>query len=128
MRIIHFKDNRTSAKPLYIQSRILPICEELKLKNCMLAFEILRADSLVRLFFNFCTPIGDNHQYQTKSSKNKIIIDRTRTVRYGTYNIKAQIATHWNKLVPRINVCYRNISKNVFKKHTKALLYSDLAS
>jgi len=66
MRIIHFKDNRTSAKPLYIQSRILPIYEELKLRNCMLAYDILRSDSLLDLSLTFA-----HQQVKTTYTKQK---------------------------------------------------------
>jgi len=62
IRIIHCTDNRTSAKPLYLQSRILPIYEELKLKNCLLAFDILRTET-VRAFHNFCKIIGENQEH-----------------------------------------------------------------
>ena len=39
LRIIHFKSNRDSVKPLYVKSRILPIRKQLVVKNCLFAYD-----------------------------------------------------------------------------------------
>jgi len=95
MRIIHFKQHRDSARPLYIQSNILPIEKWLKLRNCLFAFDQQR-NKVPAFFNNFCSPVTRRHNHNTKSAKNELFINMTRTVTYGSCSIRKTIAKHWN--------------------------------
>jgi len=71
-------------------------------------------------FDNFCSILGNRHDYNTKSTRLEIY--RTRTVTYGTYCIKNLVAKHWNEIVPKLSVNVNEILKNGLKKHLKAFL------
>ena len=47
MRVLNFQDFRAPVQPLYINSRILPFQNELKLRHCLFAYDILRKKHLL---------------------------------------------------------------------------------
>ena len=124
MRIIHYKTNRDSVAPLYLQSRILPTHLQLKVKNCLFAFDQQR-NNLPPYFRNFCKQMGTQHEHFTKSSKNKLEISRTNTVKYGTYNISNLIAKHWNEIIPQLKIDLEKISKSTLKRNIQSFLLYD---
>lgn len=114
IRIIHRKGNRESVQPLYISARILPINRGLKLKNCLLAFDQQRGTT-PSYFKDFWKPMGNNHDNFTKSTKIKLEISRTKTVTYGSYNIKNLVASHWNEVLPNLKIDINTVSKQTLK-------------
>ena len=124
MRIIHFKQFRHSARPLYLQSKILPIEKLLKFKNCLFAFNQKRGE-LPSYFDHFLIPKATTHDHNTKSSKNTLVINMTRTITYGTFNIKNTISKHWNDIIPNLKLDTTESTKAQLKKHLRAyLIYS----
>ena len=126
IRIIHFKGPRDHTKVLFINSRILPVKKLIKVKNCLFAFDFFK-NTLPNYFQNFLTPLGFNHNHSTRASAHSLATIRTRTIKYGTYNISNLITKDWNDLhscVPDM----RSISKSTFKKHLHAFILTELAT
>ena len=125
LRIIHNQSMFTSAKPLYLQSKILPIKIDLKLRNCLFAFEILNKQSPV-IFSDYLKLVTHNHQ--TRSNQTSIVINRSETIQYGSHNIHTIIAKHWNETIPKLNINPSDISRDTLRKHLKNLLLFEYAS
>ena len=126
LRIIHFRKNRDSARPLFIQSKILPASILLKLRNCLFAFDQLNND-LPSFFSNFCTPVVRLHDHNTKSSKSELSINMTRTITYGSCCVRNIIAKHWNEIIPKLSIDTDTISRDTLKKHIKQFLLFNIA-
>ena len=123
LRIIHNQSMFTSAKPLYLQSKILPIKIDLKLRNCLFAFEILNKQSPV-IFSDYLKLVTHNHK--TRSNQTLIVINRSVSIQYGSNNI--HIHKHWNEAIPNLNINPSDISKDALRKHLKNLLLFEYAS
>ena len=122
IRIIHFKKNTDTVLPLYIQSKILPIEQNLKLKSCLFAQSQL-SDRIPKFFSNYLTPLGNNHNHNT----NRVV--RLAFDFENVNNIQSTITTHWNEIVPHLKLDDRPaiLTKGCFKKHIKAYLIDKLA-
>jgi len=123
LRLLNFKDLRAPTKPLFINTKILPISYELKLRNCLLAFDILRKLTPVKPLLNFLKLVSQNHDYNTKSSDTDVVIDQSRTIRFGSYSIKTIMAKNWNNIIPNLKVKYNDVSKTTLSNHIKAYLF-----
>jgi len=123
IKIIHFANFRASIKPLLVQVRIVPLNRELKLKLCLCAFDQIK-NHLPKVFNEFCKFMGIDHNHLTKSAGLKLVVERTNTVKYGSYSIKNLVAKHWNELIPKS----RSISKSTLKSHLTSFFIYDLAS
>ena len=127
MRIIHFKTQRDSVKPLYIRSRILPIRKQLQMINCLFAFDFIN-DNTPPYFNDFFRLANENRRHNTRSSSLKFEIQKTRTVRYGTYNIANSITKDWNNIHPNLSIPdLRKVSRSTFKKHLHQYIICKLA-
>ena len=122
LRITHFKGPRDPTRPLYERCKILPIRKLLKQKHCLFAFDFFR-NSQPNYFSNFLTPIGTHHNHSTRATGHSLVVVRTKTIRYGSYNIANQISKDWNELHLKIDRC-REISKGTFRKHLNSILSS----
>ena len=127
MRMIFFKGPRESARPLYLQAKILPVDKLLILKNCLFAFDH-QNKKLPTFFDSFCTPVAEEHVIGTRDSKNhKLAVKMTETVTYGSCNIKNTVAKHWNSVIPSIKVDIKDVSKDTFKDHVKSYIIDKMA-
>ena len=126
VRIIHFKGPRDSVKSLFTNSRILPIPKQIKLKNCLFAYDFLK-NKQPNYFNNFLSPLGQNHQIRTRAAGNVLNIQMTKTVTYGSYNIPNLISKDWNSIHPHVPSIH-NVSKPTFKKHLHAYILTEFAT
>ena len=129
LRIIHFKSNMDTCKPLFVKSRILPINKQVALKNCLFAYDFLH-NRLPSYFRNFLQKSGENHNHATRASTNCLDITRTNSnsVRYGTYNLANLISKNWNNFYAKVKVDYQQVSKPTFKHHLHSFILTELAS
>jgi len=126
IRIIHFKGPRDNVKPLYVNCRILPIPRQIKLKNCLFAYDFLKGN-LPKYFKDFLSPLGHNHQIRTRAAGNVLNIKMTNTVTYGSYNIPNLITKDWNNIHPHIPP-FHQVSKSTFKKHLHAYILTEFST
>ena len=101
LRIMHFKDFRSPARPLYVQSKILPLRKQIKFNNCVFAFK-QQQKTLPIVFYNFCTPLRNVHSQNTK--QNKLCLEKKpyRTRTYGIFSIQNQMVSDWNKVITKL--------------------------
>ena len=122
LRIMHFKSKRDSVKALHYSSGIIPINDQIKLQNCLLAFDQQRR-VLPSVFNDLCTPVNDIHDHKTKAAKSELIIPRTNSITHGTYSIKTQMAKDWNDIIPKIDIkCIDQCSKFTLHKRIHEFL------
>ena len=130
LRIMHYKSQRDSAKPLFINSRILPIRKQLIMKNCLFAFDFFK-NNLPKYFNNFLRITGNNHNHATRTHGKDLQISMTETIRYtlryGTYNLANLISKDWNKYHKLITVDLNSTSKSTFKKHFNSYILMKFA-
>ena len=103
LRIIHFKQFRSSAKPLYMQSKILRIRAQIKFNNCVFAFQQQRR-TLPTAFNNFCTPLKDVHSHDTIRNKFNLKTEKYCTETYGISSIQNQVVCDWNEIILKLQV------------------------
>ena len=120
------KSPSDSAKPLYLYCKILPISRELKLKNCLFAFDYLQ-NSLPIYFKNFLRSLGHNHNHYTRSSTCKLETTRTNSIRFGSYNIKNLVTRNWNETITNFTPDLNSDSRYTFKKQLHKILLADFA-
>ena len=125
LRIIHFKGPRESAKPLYVNSRILPIRYIMKEKNCLFGYDFFKA-RIPNYFSTFLSPIGENAIHMTRNKQ--LSITMTKTVTYGTHNIANLITKDWNEIHPHLPSLDQITNKSTFKAHLHAYLLTKLAT
>ena len=125
LRIIHFKGPRESAKPLYVNSRILPIRYLMKEKNCLLAYDFFK-NRIPKYFSTFLTPLGNNALHATRNKQ--LSITRTKTVMYGSHNICNLVTKDWNEIHTHLPSLDLITSKPTFKAHLHAYLLTKLAT
>ena len=125
LRIIHFQNYRAASIPLNIQSKILPLSSELKLRNCLLGYDILHNRS-PKSFAGFCELMGKNHNHSTRASNFKVAVHSTKTMKFGSFNIRSNVAKHWNEIVPKLKIKFQETSRTIFKLHVKSLLLYNL--
>ena len=124
LRLMHFKGPREHTLPLFVNSRILPVRQKLKLKNCLFAFDHMKGN-LPKYFSNFLRSVKHNHG--TRRAGNFMEIQQTKTVRYGSYNISNSIARDWNLYHSNI-LNFKDISKSTFKKHLHSFILTGMAA
>ena len=124
LRTIHYQGMFTSAKPLYLQKKILPIKIDLKLRNCLFAFEILNKQSPV-IFSDYLKLVTHNHQ--TRSNQTSIVTNRSEIIQYGSHNIHT-ILQSTGMTLPKLNINPSDISRDTLRKHLKNLLPFEYAS
>ena len=99
IRIINFASHRHSANPLFVNSKILKFEDSVKIKNFLYVHDSLKG-TLPTVHNNLFQPSKDKHKYPTTCSNNHhIASDNVKTHMYGTYSIKYQSTTCWNKIV-----------------------------
>ena len=121
LRIMHFKNNRDPVLPLFQQSGILPIDKQLILKNCLFAFD-QQKKNLPTFFDSFCKREKQRHSYLTRYSKYKLEISLTKTITYGSNNIKNTIAKQWNNTISELKIDITKVSKTVLRNRITHLL------
>ena len=126
IRIINFKKITDPVKPLFVNSRILPISKLRKYKNCFFAFDHMKG-STPSYFANYFERMGNNHDHFTKAHL-KLKVHRTNTVKYGTYSVTSSVVKDWNELIGKIVTNSEYISRTTFKKHLFSLLLEITAS
>ena len=114
LRIIHFKPPRESANNLYIDSKILKHADQIRVLNCLLAFSFLKG-LLPCSFQNFLTPVSVTHEHNTKSTKLKFQVQRTKTLNYGTNLVKNKTISTWNDEIGKLNIKINETSKSSFR-------------
>ena len=125
LRLIHFKPPRHSSRPLFIKSAILPIKKQLQVKNCLLALDFVH-DKLPKYFADFLrySPVHEG----TRQSQHKLEPPKTKTVKYGSYNIASQITKDWNNFHNKLKIeDLRKISKSKFKEHLHRFILTKIA-
>ena len=122
LRIIHFKNQRESVLPLYINSRILPITKQRSLKNCLFAFDFFNK-KLPAYFDNFLRKLGEVHN--TRNYQLDITI--TNSVTYGSYNIPNLVTKDWNSLHSKLDIDLSSASKSTLKNHLRSFILTSMA-
>ena len=125
VRIMHFKPPREHTLPLFVNSRILPIRQKIKLGNCLFAFDFLKSNQ-PNYFNDFLKVIEHNHG--TRRAGTFLEIQQTKTVRFGSYNISNSIARDWNLYHHNIARDFKDISKNTFKEHLHSFIFTGMAA
>ncbi len=72
-------------------------------------------------FNNYFERMGNNHNHFTKAHL-KLKVNRTKTIKYGTYSITNSVVKDWNELIGKIVTNSEYISRSTFKKHLFSLL------
>ena len=126
IRIINFAKYRATVNPLYKESKILKIADNIKLQNFLLVFSDAKGD-LPTALSNTFKLAQESHRYNTRgASQHKMVLPAAKTVVYGLRSIKYQSITIWNYLMGKykINKLYEK-SKLICKKFiTKGFLDS----
>ena len=121
LRVIHNTNFRAPTKELYIQSKIFPVKQEIKLNYCNFAFDFIRG-KLPSSFKNYFTPLGKNHTHDTRNTTKKLQVRQTNTIIYGSHSVKSQTVKYWNEISPKVACDCNLISRATFKDHVKSYL------
>jgi len=124
LRIIHFKNQRESVLPLYINSRILPIIKQRSLKNCLFAFDFFNK-KLPVYFDNFLRKLREDHN--TRSTNYQLDLTITNSVTYGSYNIANLVTKDWNSLHSKLVIDLSSASKSTLKNHLRSFILTSMA-
>ena len=124
LKYIHFKTQRDSPIPLFVQSKILPVDSLIILRHCLFALEIIQKKT-PKYFEAFVRKSGNNHIHGTRSVRLAFV--HSKSVTYGSHSLKNSFARSWNSIVPRINPFNSDvISKHTLKQNIKAKLLFDM--
>ena len=99
----------------------------LKLKNCLFAYDHAK-NQLPEHFENFFKKMGHQHDHLTRNSKLKLEVTKTKTIRFGTYNIKNLVTKDWNNTIPKILTDVVSVTKNTLKHHLRAFFIDEAAN
>ena len=120
IRIINFGDYRESVGPLYHKSKILKLCDHVKLQNFVFVHNSLN-DNLPLPLRNTFQVVADINSYNTRASdQHKIALPKVRTLYYGLNSIKYRSAAHWNLLVNDFpNLKFHTLSQKLCQKKSR---------
>ena len=111
LRKITFKKFHETVNPLHKDLKIVKFKDLLHLQNCLFVLQIEQNQTLVKSFVTL-KHCGDNHNYQTRASTERILDTRLyKTNTYGTHSAKYHCILDWNhfttKIIsPKINFVY----------------------
>ena len=94
--------------------KILKHTDQILVSNCLLAFSFLKG-LLPCSFQNFLTPVSVTHEHNTKSTKLKFQVQRTKTLNYGTNLVKNKTISTWNDEIGKLNIKINETSKSSFR-------------
>ena len=122
IRIINFAYYNASRNPLYNNSKILKLSDNIKLLNYMYVHDSLKGTLPFALNNNF--NFSHNfHNYNTRGSVlNKIILPKVRTKVYGLKSINYESSLVWNNLVSKfgkkmLHLKSKYYCKNLMTQH-----------
>ena len=122
IRIINFAYYNASRNPLYNNSKILKLCDNIKLINFMYVHDSLKGNLPLALNNNFIFS-HNLHNYNTRGSiLNKIVLPRVRTKVYGLKSINYESSLVWNNLVSKfgdktLHLKTKNYCKNLITQY-----------
>ena len=99
IRIINFASYRSTVDPLYKTSKILKLCNSIKLQNFLYVTNNINGNlpSTLKDTFTFTKTA---HKYNTRgSAQHQIVIPKVKTSIYGIRSIKYQSIQIWNFIV-----------------------------
>ena len=122
MRIINFRNNRTSSSELYKNSNILKFKDQITIANYLLVHDSLNRRTPLPLQGRLHL-IRDSHNYHVRNSaKHCVKIPPARTTEFGIHSILGQAARNWNYFQilyhdDCMHIQTRNKCKNKLRQH-----------
>ena len=99
IRVINFASYHSPVDPLYKNSKILKICDVIKLQNFVYIHDSINGN-LPSSLINIVEPTKQLHRYNTRgASHHQISIPKANTLVYGIRSIKYQFIQFWNFIV-----------------------------
>ena len=117
-RIIHFKDHRHSATPLFKDSGVLKIRDYASTLNCLFVHDQIHG-KLPEVFNDYFSCFNEIHSHNTRGRFSKLTSNPRNTLRYGLCSVTSNCANDWNRLQNLLQVTFASISRN----ELKALLF-----
>ena len=117
--IINFEPRISHTSPLFKQSSILKLQDEIWLENILFVSKSL--NNLSPSAFNKCFSFSsDQHNYETSSStRGKLIKPFYKTNRNGKYSILVSAAELWNKMQKQLKIM---LLKDLFPNKIKTVV------
>ena len=101
---------------IFLKCKILPIDQQVKIQNCLFAFEQIKNQTPV-YFNDFLQPLGENHDHGTRG--RRLAHFESNTVTYGINNLRNSITRDWNNTVNELAINPLQVSKNTYKNTSK---------
>ena len=99
IRIINFASYSSTVDPLYKTSKILKLCNSIKLQNFLYVTNSINGNLPSTLKDKF-TFTKNAHKYNTHgSAQHQIVIPKVKTLKYGIRSIKYQSIQIWDFIV-----------------------------
>ena len=107
---------RSSANPLYFNTKVLKFFDNIKLQNFLYVYDSLNK-RLPTALNNIFEPSNQKHNYPTKFSlQHQIASCKVNTVTYGLNSIKYKATSFWNSMVNKFpEKKFQNLKRNACK-------------
>ena len=123
LRIILFKPNDESTKPLFHQSNILKFNDYVTLQNALFAYDHIH-NTLPTSLQNIFTLVKNTHEHNTRNSTSQFIfLPLINTERYGLNSIKYQSISAWNTFTTKFYE-FDTTSKTQYKQQIKKHIFN----
>ena len=99
IRIINFAKFDDPTGPLYQKSKILKLCDHVKLQNFFYVHNSLKGTLPVALLKNYFQVVADNHPFDTRGAARHLMVLPEARTNYGINSIKYQSVAFWNTIV-----------------------------
>ena len=117
-RIIHFKDYRHSATPLFKESGVLKMRDYASTLNCLFVHDQIHG-KLPEAFNDYFSCFNEIHSHNTRGKFSKLTLNPRNTFRYGLCSVTSNCANDWNRLQNLLHLTFASITRN----ELKALLF-----
>ena len=123
LRIILFKPNDESTKPLFHQSNVLKFNDYVTLQNALFAYDHIH-NTLPTSLQNIFTLVKNTHEHNTRNSTSQFIsLPLINTERYGLNSIKYQSISAWNTFTTKFYE-FNTTSKTQYKQQIKKHIFN----
>ena len=113
-RVIHFKNHRHSATPLYKYSGTLKMLDFARISNCLFVHDHL-LKKLPEAFNDYFTLFNEIHSYDTRGKASKLNANSFNTTRYGLCSVSSKCVSDWNNLQKELQTKFVSFSRNELK-------------
>ena len=127
IRIINFKNNNNPSAPLFKETNILKLYDNITLLNCLFVYDHLD-NNIPTALQGYFTSVKDTHQHNTRHAGINVEIPPVKTIRYGKNSITSQSVTDWNTINSQININPKECSRGQFYSSVNNYLLSKYTS